>query len=182
MESNPYAPPQVTELSAPESGMEAVRREHLRVERTAKSAGMLYYLAGFILLLVGGGGLLSAVADTQARNRVDMGVGSAVFLLFGVVIAMAAYGLRRLRGWARWIAVVISAIGLLGFPIGTIISALILVNLLGTKANLVFSPAYQEIIAATPHVKMKTSMAMKVVLVILLLILVSIVAWVSLMD
>lgn len=182
MEANPYAPPQVTELSAPVSGMEAVRREHLRVERTAKSAGMLYYLVGFILLLVGGGGLLSVMASTQAGNSVDAAVGAAVFLVFGVVIAIAAYGLRRLRGWARWIAVVVSAFGLLGFPIGTIISAVILVNLLGPKANLVFSPAYQDIIAATPHVKMKTSMAMKVVLVILLLILASIVAWVSLME
>jgi len=181
MESNPYAPPQVAELSAPAGQMELIRHEHIRVERTAKSLGILYYLGAFFLLMFGVTGLVTTVAPDQPRPGGTLFV-SVIVLVLGVGHGFLAYGLRRLRGWARWPAVVLSAIGLLGFPIGTIISAYILVNLLGTKANMVFSPYYQDVIAATPHVKMKTSMGVKVVLAILLLILVALVVNVMMMD
>ena len=53
---------------------------------------------------------------------------------------------------------------------------MILVSLLGKKANMVFSPEYQDIIAATPHVKQKTSMAVKILLALLLLALLLIIS------
>jgi hypothetical protein len=102
------------------------------------------------------------------------------FFLTGIAHLVLAYGLRRLRSWARWPTVVLSFIGLLGFPLGTLISALILANLLGKKAAMVFSPEYKDIIAATPHVKYKTSIIVKVFLVLLLLALIGIIAAVSL--
>jgi thymidine kinase len=39
----------------------------------------------------------------------------------------------------------------------------------GKKATMVFSPEYKDIIAATPHVKHRTSIIVKVLLVLLLL-------------
>lgn len=183
MEVNPYAPPQVTELSAPRSELaeaEAIRQAHIKVEATVKSVGTLYYLGAFLVLCA------SLSFFSMPVNGRDGATGmvlmALVIVLIGLAQGVVAYGLRRLRSWARWPAVVLSCIGLLGFPIGTLINALILSNLLGEKPNMVFSPRYQEIIAATPHVKHKTSMAVKVILVILLLILVGTIAWVSLMD
>jgi hypothetical protein len=63
-----------------------------------------------------------------------------------------------------------SAIGLIGFPIGTIINGYILYLLVSKKGSTIFSPEYKEIIALTPGVKYKTSVVVWVVLGIFLLI------------
>jgi hypothetical protein len=47
---------------------------------------------------------------------------------------------------------VLSGIGLLGFPIGTLINGYILYLFLSKKGRTVFAPEYQEVIEATPHV------------------------------
>ncbi|MBN2296713.1 MAG: hypothetical protein JXM70_30080 [Pirellulales bacterium] len=65
-------------------------------------------------------------------------------------------------------SVIISGIGLLQIPIGTIIHAYILYLMLSRKATVVFSPKYREIIARTPHIKYKTSLAVKIILGIFL--------------
>lgn len=171
MESNPYAPPQVTILSAPRSEIEeaeAIRKEHIKVEATVKSVGTLYYLGAFMFIVFG---LMTAFVPSMDKSA---GQGEALFisvfvLAFGIAYGVLGYGLRRLLSWARWPTVALSFIGLIGFPVGTLISILILVNLLGKKATLVFSPEYKDIIAATPHVKNKTSIIVKVLLVLLLL-------------
>ena len=46
-----------------------------------------------------------------------------------------------------------AAIGLLGFPVGTLINAYILYLLLSKKGALILSPAYAEIRRATPHIR-----------------------------
>jgi hypothetical protein len=182
MESNPYAPPQVTILSAPRSEIEeaeAIRQEHIKVEATVKSVGTLYYLGAFLVL---GLSVALPILVTPEDDRAETigPIALTAFFLTGIAHLVLAYGLRRLRSWARWPTVVLSFIGLLGFPLGTLISALILANLLGKKAAMVFSPEYKDIIAATPHVKYKTSIIVKVFLVLLLLALIGIIAAVSL--
>jgi hypothetical protein len=182
MESNPYAPPQVTILSAPRSEIEqaeAIRQEHLKVEATVKSVGTLYYLGAFMFIVFG---LMTAFVPSmdKSASRGEAILISVVVTAFGLAYGVLAYGLRRFRSWSRWPTVALSVFGLIGFPIGTLISILILVNLLGKKATMVFSPEYKDIIAATPHVKYKTSIIVKVFLVLLLLILIGIIAAVSL--
>jgi hypothetical protein len=183
MEANPYAPPQVTELSAPRpehAEAEAIRQAHIKVEATVKSVGVLYYLGAFLVLLA------SVSLFSIPMRRGEGAAGVVPMLLVVVVIGIAqgvvAYGLRRLRSWARWPAVVLSCIGLLGFPIGTIINGYILSNLLGAKPSMVFSERYQEIIAATPHVKYKTSRGLIILLVVLLVILLIAVGAATLMN
>jgi hypothetical protein len=68
-----------------------------------------------------------------------------------------AGGLRQLRPWAKTTATVLAAIGLLLFPVGTIINAYVLYLLLSTKGSMVFSERYQEVIVVTPHIRYKTS-------------------------
>jgi hypothetical protein len=53
--------------------------------------------------------------------------------------------------------IVLSCFGLLGFPIGTLISAYFLYLLSSQKGVYIFSPEYARVIAATPHIKYKTS-------------------------
>ena len=57
-----------------------------------------------------------------------------------------------------------SVVGLIGFPIGTLISGYILYLLWGKKGRVIFSPEYQAVIAATPHVKYKTSIVVWILL------------------
>lgn len=182
MEPNPYAPPQVTDLAPPRSEIqqaEAIRQEHIKVEATVKSVGTLYYLGAFMFIVFALATIFVPSMDKSA-DSVDQIAYGVIGLVVGLVYGLLAYGLRRLRSWARWPTVVFTCIGLLGFPLGTLISILILVNLLGKKPDMVFSPAYKDIIAATPHVKHKTSIAVKVLLVILLLVLIGIIAAISL--
>jgi len=57
--------------------------------------------------------------------------------------------------------------GLLGFPIGTLISVYILYLLFSQKGADVCSPQYQAVIAATPHIRYRTS---KIVIGLLVLV------------
>ena len=81
----------------------------------------------------------------------------------------AAGGLRNLRPWVRIPTIILSIIGLIGFPLGTLISAYILYLMFAAKSKMVFSPEYREIIAATPHLRYRTSF-LKTVLVVILII------------
>lgn len=178
MEINPYAPPQA-DLSVPQLSTnedESIRQAHIKTEATVKSVGTLYYLGFFVLIA---SGVATLMANSSAAPEADSGVNlilSAAFIVIGVLQGVLAYGLRRLRSWSRWPTVVLSFIGLLAFPMGTLISALILSNTLGAKARMVFSEDYQRIIAATPQVKYKTSKVVVVLLVILVIILIGVIA------
>ena len=71
-------------------------------------------------------------------------------------------------------SIILSALGLLAFPIGTIINLIILIILGSKKNRVVFSQDYQAIIAATPHVKYKTSKIVWIALGIFVLIVLAI--------
>jgi len=72
--------------------------------------------------------------------------------------------------------IIISCIGLLGFPLGTLINAYILVKVCGKQGQFVMTPEYHRIIEVTPHVKRKTSIAAMVLLAILIILLIGIIA------
>lgn len=180
MEINPYAPPQA-DLSNPQlsPGEDvSIRQAHIKTEATVKSVGTLYYLGCFVLIVSGVATLL-----TNPPVAPDAGIGgnvilSAVLIVIGLLQGVLAYGLRRLRSWSRWPTVVLSFIGLLAFPMGTLISALILSNTLGAKARMVFSADYQRIIAATPQVKYKSKILEVLLWVILIMVLIGgLAAW-----
>ncbi|MEJ1963822.1 MAG: hypothetical protein WDO56_20595 [Gammaproteobacteria bacterium] len=84
-------------------------------------------------------------------------------------------GLRKLRPWARITTLVLSGIGLLGFPVGTLINGYILYLLLAKKGKRIFEDDYPAIVAATPDVKHRTSVVTWIALGILVLLLVGIV-------
>jgi uncharacterized membrane protein (DUF2068 family) len=75
-----------------------------------------------------------------------------VVAVFGVLDLVTAVGLLRLRDWARWLAIVLAAMGLLAFPVGTIVGGFIIWYLLGDEAKQAFgaaSPSAEQIDHAT---------------------------------
>ncbi|NQU22281.1 MAG: hypothetical protein HQ567_13445 [Candidatus Nealsonbacteria bacterium] len=173
VDDNPYASP-AAELGPahrrPEdlSDAERIRHEHLKHEASIQSVGQLYYIATALITF----GAVIGIADGAVA------LGGAVVLLailyFGLILVLflLGRGLRRLDRSVRGLAGVLSGIGLLGFPFGTIINAYILYLLFSPKGRFVFSPEYREIIRLTPHIKYRTSIIVMVFAVLLLALLV----------
>ncbi|TWT54028.1 hypothetical protein Pla22_16630 [Rubripirellula amarantea] len=160
---NPYAATSnVGSATQGAEDVEVYRRQYLQHEASVKSVGMLYYLSAMLLIFVGG--LMAALAFAGPGNggqnptpTVLIVVLGAVYLGLGLFQFFVARGLRRFESWARIATVVLSIIGLLAFPIGTLISAYVLYLMLSEKGQIVFSDWYQQVMERTPHIKYKTS-------------------------
>lgn len=174
-EINPYASPALSAgaaLAADLADAESVRKAHAKHELGVRQLGALCYLAGL-------GTVLAAAAipfvEISSRNQsiasdptaVGRGVGPAESLVFifmvvfcfglGVIYFATGWGLRRLLPWSRWMLVGLSLVSMISPPFGTAIGAYGLYLALSQKAKVVFSPAYQEVMRETPHLKPKTS-------------------------
>jgi hypothetical protein len=100
-------------------------------------------------------------------------LGAALFLLtVGGLQLWVGLGLRKLRPWTRIAAGILSGIGLIAFPLGTLINGYILYLLFSKKGSTVFSADYQRVIADTPHIKYRTSILVWIVLGLLVLVVV----------
>jgi hypothetical protein len=77
-------------------------------------AAVALFVLGIVLLLIGAGALLSVITG---------------------------WGLLGLKGWARWLAIVLAALSLPLFPIGTIIGVLIIWYLLKDEVRQAFEAA-----------------------------------------
>jgi hypothetical protein len=166
MELNPYAAPRTQNLLPPApSQVEATRAAHIETEATIKAVAGLILLFAALMLLVG-----SLSFNEKPGCATSPFMTGPVLVVLSLVLGAVGVGMRRLRSWARIPGALVSSIGLLGFPIGTLISGYALVKLLGRQGRLVMSEEYREIIVATPHVKRKTSVVLKVLLFVLLAI------------
>ncbi|KAA0005513.1 MAG: hypothetical protein FE045_05030 [Thermoplasmata archaeon] len=90
---------------------------------------VLYVIEGLFgiaygAMLASGGGMMG-FAGMGLAGSLLAGIG-AIVLIIGLIDFAVAYGLWNLRPWARTVAIIFAIIGLLGFPIGTIISIIIL--------------------------------------------------------
>jgi hypothetical protein len=91
--------------------------------------GWLYIVFGalgvlvalFVLLVVGGTGLLSG--DAQAAALLS-GIGffvAVIVAILSVPSIIAGWGLLKRKSWSRLLAIVIGALNILNFPFGTAI-------------------------------------------------------------
>ncbi|HBJ86318.1 MAG TPA: hypothetical protein DDZ88_21175 [Verrucomicrobiales bacterium] len=155
-EFNPYAPPQAARL-IPDSTPEAIRRAHIGHETSVKSIGGLYALVGGLMLLPVFIGLLESLTRASWRNDLTELV---MMLLIGAGMLLLGAGVRRVRPWARIAMAVVSGL-LAAVTLLTVIFPLlnlyVLWLMLSAKGRMVFSPAYQQIIAFTPDVRPRTS-------------------------
>ncbi|HEX8459100.1 MAG TPA: hypothetical protein VF656_17535 [Pyrinomonadaceae bacterium] len=82
--------------------------------------GVLGLLAGvFVLLVLGGAGLISG--DAQAAALMS-GIGLFIAVIVGVLSVpgiIAGWGLLKRKSWSRLLAIIIGALNILNFPIGT---------------------------------------------------------------
>ncbi len=175
---NPYASPfadtsvDPTGVLAP-AEVEEVRRRYLSREASIRSVGSLYYMSGTLMGFI----VLAIVAGTLAGGTMGLGLFEVLFLLFYLAMAVLSFvlgaGLRRLDARVKIPVVILSVLGLLWVPIGTLINGYILYLMLSSKSKVVLSPYYHEIIAQTPHIKYRTSLLAWIVLIILLLVIVA---------
>ena len=167
-------PPLLATATTPLGDADTVRNEHLKHEASIQSVGFLYYLGGgaivlaSVALLIGG----VATASNSAESGVGMIVGGGLFGFLGAVQLWTAHGLRRLKPSARIPATLLSCLGLLGFPIGTLINGYILYLLHSKQGRTVMTADYAQVIAQTPHIKYKTSIILWIFLGLIITLLV----------
>lgn len=152
------------------SDVEAYRRRYLNHEASVKSIGTLYMLGAIFMVPMGViavGAALFGAGDDPAGSAVFAVVG-ALYGGLGLLQGFVAVGLRRLRNWARIVAIVFSVIGLIAVPVGTLISAYFLYLLVSEKGRIVFSDEYQRVIEQTPHIVYKTSVVVWILLILLI--------------
>ena len=169
---NPYAAPRaaVEDFSAnPEA--DSIRREHINHEASIKGVGILYYISGAGMLVASAAGLFGA---SSGRNALPL---LAIFVVLGLLSAgfiAVGRGLRTLKPWARIPTTVLAALGLLGFPVGTLINGYILWLIHSQKGRFILSPEYAPIVEATPDVKYRTPLWIWILLGVLVLALVAV--------
>jgi hypothetical protein len=159
--ANPYAAPAapVEDVGA-NAEAEAIRREHLNHEASIKAVGFLYYLGGVLVTIAG----LASLAGRPDSGGVGVAIG---LVIVGIGQFFAGWGVRALTKWGRVLGCVLSGLGLLAFPIGTLINGYILYLFLSKKGRTIFAPEYQDVIAATPHVKYRTSIVVWIFLALI---------------
>ena len=169
MSENPYQAPQTCEI--PESHLtdaEAIRQAHINTEASIKSVGILYWLAA-VALVISSIPIITAAIGRSDMMALQIAIGIGLLAL-GILQFIVGFEIRRLKRWARIAVGILSGIGLVGFPVGTIINGYILFLLFGKKGQMVFSAPYKEIVAATPHVKYKTSKWVWIMLIVVVLV------------
>lgn len=164
MSENPYEAPRVFDapVSSP-TDAESIRKAHINTEASLRSVGFLYYLAG-VGFLVTGLHQLTGMEDATGGGYISRQTALALGLAAGGVLFFLGAAVRKLKPWSRFGIAVLSGISLLNLPIGTLIGAYILFLTFGKKGRMVFSEEYKQVIAATPHVKCRTSRTAWIVL------------------
>lgn len=136
-EGTPATPPPSPPVGPPPVARPVARTGE--VPPAVKWTAIYWYVTAGLLALFGLGMftlipiILAASAGDSAEGAA---AGSAVFgvlgfvmIAFAVLYAFLGMSLMKLRNWARVVSIVFAALGLLSFPIGTIIGVLILINL-----------------------------------------------------
>lgn len=172
---NPYAVGGVQPRPV-ESSVEAFRRKHLSHEASVKSIALLYSIGAVVGFLSGIGMLMESIAalnesnPTVVANAVTILAISSLVLFISLAQIILAFGLRRLKSWAKIPTIVLSTIGLVLIPIGTLVNGYILYLVISERGKVVFSDEYKEVIRQTPHIKYRTSIVVWIFLALLLLL------------
>ena len=97
--------------------------------------GAISILGGIVLLLMGGEMFGMEGADTEMTGVFAgiIGIFAVIALIYGVAEVVIAYGIWKMKKWARIAGIILAVIGLINIPIGTIISIVILYFLLMDK-------------------------------------------------
>lgn len=175
----PIALEKVREGVTTNSAAVQLRTQHLGHEASLRSVGVLYLVGGILTSL---GGLLMLIGALRLMGNPNLAQSNQpvliaatiglVLLVVGGLQAACGFHLRRLRPLARIPVGIISALGLLAVPLGTLINGYILYLLFSKKGRFILSPEYQAIVAATPEIKYRTSIVIWILLGLVLVFIV----------
>jgi hypothetical protein len=102
-------------------------------------SGLLLVIAAFLFLIIGGAGVLSG---DRVAMLITGAVGTFVAAFFALVSLpglLAGFGLLKFRGWARILAIILAALNILHFPIGTALGVYALWVLLNAETAPLFT-------------------------------------------
>ncbi len=160
---NPYAAPlaELVDVTDPNSDAEAIRREHIKHESAVRSVSLLYFIAGGLMALAAllefAGVLFAPPGGGSAVGPFELAIAALIAVGFAPSCIVLGIGLRCLSQWVRTPVGLISAVGLLAFPPGTLINSYILYIVFCKKGKVIFSDDYREVIRQTPYIKYQTS-------------------------
>lgn len=184
MEENLYAAPEAALSVAGDTGQaraEEIRRELISHEANLRTLGALFVLGGIgsaigtLGLVIGGiAGVLSGEADAPIGSGIAIGVGVLLAAL-SFVQFRAGLGLRRLDGRARTASILLSVLMMLNIGLGTLLGIWGLYLLLSARGKRVLTEEYRRIREATPHIRLRTSIVVWIVLALLVALLIWIV-------
>src|SRR6266568_944541 len=100
---------------------------------------VILHFVGGALMLLGAVGMIVPAIGSQSSERVPLVIFGIVLLILGALSLAAGVGLWKMREWGRTLQIVLACIGLLGIPLGTIISILLLVYFTRPHVKLLFS-------------------------------------------
>ncbi|MCG8459856.1 MAG: hypothetical protein MI919_26550 [Holophagales bacterium] len=149
---NPYAPPAADLSPGVGSEAEEVRRRLLSHEASIRAIGTLYLIGFWFLLFASVGTLAVVIAEPTG----ELMLVASFYALFAMINRFLGKGLRNLDPKVRTGVTILSVIGLLGFPLGTLISAYVLWLIHSEKGKQVLSEGYRQIVEMTPHIRYKT--------------------------
>ncbi|MCE9546262.1 MAG: hypothetical protein K8T25_12170 [Planctomycetia bacterium] len=162
---NPYAAPAIDAgptVSMPRTVAEAedIRMQHLRHEGEIRSVGLVYEILGSLLSVPAMGGLYSGGELFSEGARMIPAdwqwpvLGGSVLLVGLACCAFAVgFALRRLDRRVKLPLVLLSGVGLLIFPLGTLVNGWVLYLLLSRQGGAVLSPQYAEVCRMTPKMR-----------------------------
>ncbi len=172
MEPNPYQTPKANIDTATEgdlAGSEEIRNQYLNHEASLRSIGLLYYFMGTTVLIAVFMFLFSLFSPTESpRNDIPLW-GTALMALLSLIYLWLGRGFRTLNSKIKIPATIVAILGLISIPIGTLIGGYILYLIYSSKGRMVLSEEYSKVMAATPHIKTRTSVIVWIVLGMVLL-------------
>ena len=168
--SNPYKPPDADLVAghSEQAQAEMVREAYIRHEASVRSVGVLYYLGGIFGILMAITLLATGFDGVGAASARTFGYGVIAGAL-GVGLLVLGYAIRRLKRWVRVPVGILSVLGLIAFPLGTLVNLYVLVIVFNKKGRKVFSHDYAQIIRKTPDVKYRSSPLMMAALLLITL-------------
>ncbi len=135
----------------------ALRREHLHREAAIRSIGTVYFISAGLAIL---GALMVVIRVVILPGNVDEDspTGLLIFLsALSAALIVVGRGVRALVRWTRIPVILLSGLGLLAIPIGTLVHGFVLWLVLSAKGRTVFSEEYAAAVAATPDIVLPRS-------------------------
>jgi hypothetical protein len=102
---------------------------------------LLLLLAVVLFLVISGAGVISGDHQAMIVTGAVGGIIAAVLAVLALPGLVTGFGLLRFRPWARIVAIVLGALHLLSFPIGTAMGVYTFWTLLNKDTVPLFEPA-----------------------------------------